>query len=150
MTSRDDIETADRLARMRAKLLPALAVIFIAQQGAHFMAGAEDGTRTVDLVRIGAWLFLSAILLVLLVTGGALFRRRNVRALLDDDVTRANRAQALRLGFIATMIGGIVLYVITLFEPVSGREAIHLLMTIGIAGALIRFGHLERRALGND
>ncbi|HEX8644871.1 MAG TPA: hypothetical protein VF702_13255 [Allosphingosinicella sp.] len=145
----DDIETADRLGRWRARLLPALAVIFIAQQGAYFMAGSEDGTRTVDLVRIGAWLFLSAVLLVLLITGGALLRSRNVRNLLNDDVTRANRSEALRLGFIATMLGGMTLYVISLFEPVSGREAIHLLMTVGIAGALIRFGYLERRALGD-
>ena len=149
MTSRDDIDTADRLARKRATLLPALGAIFIAQQGAHFMAGDPDGMRTVDLVRIGSWLFLSAVLLVILVTGGALMRSRSVRRLLDDEVTRANRSEALRLGFVCTMIGGIALYVLTLFEPVSGRQAIHLLMTIGIAAALIRLGLLERRALGD-
>jgi hypothetical protein len=144
-----DIEMADRLGRKRATMFPVLAVIFIVQQGAHFMAGDEDGTRTVDLVRIVAWLVLSAVLLILLVTGGGALRSRSVRSLLNDDVTRANRADALRLGFVATMLGGIGLYVLTLVEPVTGREAIHLLMTIGIAGALIRFGWLERRALGD-
>jgi hypothetical protein len=33
-----------------------------------------------------------------------------------------------------------------LFEPVSAREAIHVVMTVGIATALLRFGWLERRA----
>ncbi len=36
---------------------------------------------------------------------------------------------------------------IDMFEPVSGRDAVHIIVTAGIAVALIRFGMLERRAL---
>jgi hypothetical protein len=73
--------------------------------------------------------------------------RRRFRALTNDESTRANRAEGFRVGFLATMIGAIALYVLSLFEPLGGREAIHVLTTIGIAAALIRFGLLERRAL---
>jgi hypothetical protein len=45
------------------------------------------------------------------------------------------------------MAGAILLYVVDLFEPMTGRDAIHLLLTVGIAAALLRFGMLERRAL---
>ncbi len=146
MPTSSDIETADRLSRIRARMMLALAAIFVTQQGAYLMARVEGGARTVDHVKTGAWLVLSIVLLLLLATGGAWLRPRNVRALMEDEVTRANRAEAFRLGFLATMIAGILLYVVTLFEPVAGRDAIHILMSIGLVAALIRFGMLERRA----
>lgn len=140
-----DIETADRLGRRRARMLPVLAILFLSQQAIYFSDG--DGMRTVDQVKVSAWLVLSVIMLLALTTGGFWFRPAPVRALLDDEGTRANRLEALRIGFLATMAGAISLYFVSLFEPLGGREAIHLLMTIGIATALLRFGYLERRDL---
>jgi hypothetical protein len=142
----EDVETADRLGRRRARMLPVLSMIFIFQQASHLSARFEEGARTVDQVKISAWLVLSVMLLLALTTGGSWFRPKRVRDLLNDEVTRANRLDALRAGFIATMAAGIGAYVITMFEPVSGRDAIHLMMTFGIAAALVRFGQLERRA----
>jgi hypothetical protein len=127
-------------------MLPILAVVFIAQQGSYFAATIEDGARTVDNVKIGAWLVLSIVLLLALMTGGFWFRPKPVRDLLNDEVARANRHDGLRVGFVATMAAGIAIYVIAMFEPVTGRESIHLMMTVGIAAALLRFGQLERRA----
>jgi hypothetical protein len=147
LMTQDDIETADRLSRRRARFLPVIALFFIAQQASYFAGvAAQDGTRTVDHVRVGAWLFLTAVILLLLTTGGFWFRRKSVRALMDDEVTRANRRDGMSTGFLAAMIGGICLYLLTYFDRLSGREAIHLLITLGIAGALLRFGYLERRA----
>ena len=45
------------------------------------------------------------------------------------------------------MTGAILLYALNLIEPMSGREAIHLLTTIGLVTALLRFFYLERRDL---
>jgi hypothetical protein len=150
MTQTEEIESADRLSRRRARMLPALAMIFIIQQASYFSAHLEDAPRTVDHVKIGAWLVLSVALLLALMTGGFWFRSKRVRDLLNDEVTRANRLDGLRFGFVATMATGIVMYFIAMFEPVTGRDAIHMLMTVGIAAALIRFGQLERRAHRGD
>lgn len=141
-----DIEAADRLSRRRARMIPMLAVIFILQQASYLVGRAEDGSRGVDHVKIAAWLVLSIMLLLALATGGFWLKPAPVRALMNDDVTRANRVEAFRVGFLATMIAAIGLYFVSLFEPVGGREAIHLLVTVGIAAALLRFGSLERRA----
>ncbi|MDB5681888.1 MAG: hypothetical protein JWO16_1693 [Sphingomonas bacterium] len=143
-----DAETADRLVRRRARMIPALAAIFIAQQASYF-SGTRlgEGDRLVDHFAISAWLALSSVLLIVFATGGGWFRSAGVRALTNDESTRANRAEGFRIGFLATMVGAIALYFISLFEPLSGREAIHVLMTVGIAAALMRFGMLERRAL---
>jgi hypothetical protein len=145
MTSTSDIEAADRLSRRRARMLPFLAILFLTQQTAYF-AEPDMGMRAVDHVKVGAWLVLSIVLVLVLATGGSWLRPKRVRALMDDEVTRANRADAFRIGFLATMAGAIVLYFVSQFDPMSGREAIHILTTIGIAAALLRFGFLERRA----
>jgi hypothetical protein len=146
MVQSEDVESADRLSRRRARILPLLAILFIVQQGSYFSARIEDGARTVDHVKIGAWLVMSIALLFVLMTGGSWFRPKRVRDLLNDEVTRANRLDGLRFGFVATMAAGIAMYFIAMFEPVTGRDSIHLMMTVGIAAALIRFGQLERRA----
>ncbi len=141
-----DIEAADRLSRRRTRMLPALAVLFLTQQAAYF-SEPDAALRLVDHVKIGAWLILSIVLLLALVTGGFWLKPKRVRALMDDDATRANRASALGLGFVVTMASAILLYALNLLEPISGREAIHLLTTIGIVTALLRFFYLERRDL---
>jgi hypothetical protein len=149
MSQRSDVEVADQLSRRRARTLPILAVIFVSQQAAYVAdryEGVSEAVRTVDHVKIGAWLILSVVLLLALTTGGFWFKSRNVRALLDDDVTRMNRAAALQLGFVATMVSALLVYVLVSFESMSARDAIHLLVSIGLATALVRFGLLERRA----
>ncbi|QDZ08409.1 hypothetical protein FPZ24_13785 [Sphingomonas panacisoli] len=142
-----DAETADRLVHRRARMMPALAAMFVAQQASYFTGTRMDeGTRLVNYVAIAGFLALSIVLLVGL-AGFDGFKSAQVRALTNDENTRANRADALRFGFLATMIAALALYVLSLFEPLGAREAIHVLMTAGIAVALLRFGMLERRAL---
>ncbi len=139
-----DIDEADRLSRKRARMIPLLAIVFIAGPAAYFMQ--EPGERTVDHVRIAAWLIWVAVLLALLATGGALIKRKSVRALMDDESTRSNRLRAYTVGFWAAVGSAMLLYAIAFFEPVSGPEAIHLIVTAAVAGALLTFGRLERRS----
>jgi hypothetical protein len=45
------------------------------------------------------------------------------------------------------MGAAIAVYALTLFDTtVTARDAVHLVMTVGIPAALIRWGMLERRA----
>jgi len=143
-----DAETADRLVHRRARMMPAMAAIFLAQQASYFSGRHPgDGSRLVDHIAISAWPVLSIVLVTAFATGGGWFRGANVRALINDESARAHRAEGFRFGFLATMVAAIALYFLTLFEPMSARDAIHVLMSAGIAAALIRFGMLERRAL---
>ena len=144
-----DNDTADRLMDKRARMMPALGAMFVLQQAAYFTGNRldEGKLRLVNYMSIGGGLVLSIILLFGLVTGGSPLRGARVLALMNDENTQANRAQAFQSGFVFTMGGAILLYILSLFTPVDGREAIHVLMTIGIATALLRFGLLERRAM---
>jgi hypothetical protein len=147
MQALSNAETAEKLNRRRARMLPVLALFVIVQQAAFYTS--VDRMRPVDMVRNGGWLLLVAVILAGLLTGGFWRRSREVRQLMNDEVTRANRDNALVWGFTAAIAAGIVLYAIESFTPdaASAREVIHVIVSAGLVTALLRFGFLERRAL---
>ena len=150
MTDTDDVERADRLGRRRVRLFAVQAILFISWQGLFFSRPAEEPMRAVDTVKISAWFVWVLALLLLLATGGSLLRGRKVRALLNDEFTRRNRAQAYVAGFWAAAISAIGLYLVDLFDVVTTREAIHGILSASIASALITFAARERRGLRAD
>ncbi|MEG3145655.1 hypothetical protein U1839_13415 [Sphingomonas sp. RT2P30] len=147
MVSQNDTEVADRLGRRRSRVTIALAIYFIAGQAVYLGQPAHDPLRLVDQVRISAWLVWAVVLMIQFATNGGLFLSKSVRALMNDEVTRANRADAFLWGFWGAMLVAVALYFASLFEPLAGREAIRTIVTIGLGVALLRFGILEWRAL---
>jgi len=139
-------EQAEFLSKRRARMLLPLAVIFLAQQASYFSTPATGAPRPVDTVKISAWLVLSIVLLAALGTKGFWAHSREVRNLIDDENTRANRHSAMQSGFLFAMGASVFVYVMTMFTPVTGREAVHIIMSVGIATALVQWGFLERRA----
>ena len=139
-----DADLVDRLGRRRARMLPVLGMFFLFQQFAFFTNPPAD--RGVDHVRIGAWVLMTAVILFVLNSGGFWFRPARVRAMLDDELTRANRASAMHWGFNAAVLAGVVIYVVQAAAQFTTRETIHLIVSAGIIAALMRFGLLERRA----
>jgi len=140
-------EKAEYLGKRRARMLPLLAVIFLSQQATFFSTLNSQSPHSAYGPKIAAWLALSIVLLFALSTKGFWFERKEVRDLLDDENTRANRSEGMRWGFLFAMAAAIGVYALTLFDTtVTARDAVHIVMTIGIAAALIRWGMLERRA----
>ena len=146
MTERTISEQAEHLSRRRARMLPFLAIIYLTQQFSFFAAAPADPERAVDHVKIGAWVVLSLVLLAALTTKGFWLHAREVRDMIDDEGTRANRVAALGWGFVMAILSAIALFLVSIFEPVSPREAIHVVVSLGIGAAIIRFAMLERRA----
>ena len=142
--TKSDADLADRLGRFRARMFPVVAVMFLIQQMAFFSNPPAE--RAVDHVRIGAWVVMTAVILFVLNSRGFWFRPAKVRAMIDDEVTRANRTSAMHWGFVAAMLAGIVVYVAQGVTQFTAREAIHLIVSAGIVMALMRFGLLERRS----
>ena len=141
-------EKAEYLSTRRARMLPALAVIFLSQQVSFFSTVHSPAHQSAYGAKISAWLALSIVLLFALTTKGFWLERKEVRDLLDDENTRANRNDAMRSGFLFAMAAAIGVYALTLFDAtVTARDAVHIVMTVGIAAALIHWGLLERRAL---
>ena len=150
MNQRTIAERADHLSRRRARMLPMLAVLYLVQQTIYFRSTASPHPRDVDYVWIGAWVVLSLLILAGLATKGFWLQQREVRDLIDDESSRANRLEGPRLGFIIVVLTAIALYLVDEFSPMTAREAIHVILSLGLGAALLRFGILERRALRSD
>jgi len=143
-------EQVDRITRRRARIATAMGVLFISTQGfrvANDQMTEPTVVRTVDYVQFFASTFWLLMLLAFILFGGGLWRSKSVRAMLNDEGTEENRRRAMASGFWAMMTGAAVCYALTFYEPVQTREAVHVIITIGVGATLLRFGALERRAL---
>jgi len=138
-----DVEVAERMGRARSRLFFILAMVFFAGQSLYFTSSPL--TRD-SHARVGAWLILVILILMLLATGGFLLRGRNVRDLLNDETSRLNRLASQALGFWVTIITALVVYVESIFDPLTLNEGIHIVVTLGVGAALISFAVRERRA----
>jgi uncharacterized membrane protein len=139
-------EKAEDLSKRRARMLPALAVIFLSQQATFFSQLSGGEHVSAEKAKISAWLVLSVVMLFALATKGFWLEPKEVRDLVDDENTRANRNEAMRWGFLFAMGTAIGVYILTMFDTVTGREATHIIMSFGIAAAILRWAVLERRA----
>ena len=101
-----------------------------------------DSSAVLTVARI----VLVTAALAALMTGGMYFQSREVRALMNDELSKANRSRALAGGFVITILTAVVVFVVSFFSEVSGTEALHAVVTVGLAGALLRFAMLERKA----
>ena len=113
MNQRTISEEAERLSMRRARALPALGIIFLAQQ-ASFLSMPEHAVRPVDHLKVSAWLVLTIVLLAGLATGGGWFRSRAVRDLLNDESTRAHRQTGYVYGFWAAMGTALGIYIVNM------------------------------------
>lgn len=141
---RTAIDHAEAVSRRRARFMPFLAVLLLAQQSAFW---GWDG-RAVTIVQMGVWIVMVVAMVWILLTGGGFRVPRDVKALADDEVTQANRAIAIRRGFLAAILAGILVFVVSPFEPITAQRAAHLIVSIGLAVALLSFGILENKSLG--
>jgi len=143
-----EIEQAERFSRQRASLLPAFAVLLIVQQGA-FIAGGGGSGRYAMISGI-TWMAMAAVMILISATGGWFLAGKPVRDLMNDEATIAARRKSHSLGFINAMITAVLLYAISFLKDFSAREAIVVVTAVGLSSALLSFGIMERRALGDE
>jgi hypothetical protein len=140
-----DFEKAEKLTARRARMATVLGVVFITTQAATLRTDGELSRP--EMITLKAWVVWAVAMLVLLMTGGGLLRGARVRALMNDESTRANRLQAIATGFWIAIVTALVIYVATFWEVVDARQAARIIVTTALGGAMIRFGMLERRSL---
>ena len=145
--SAEEMALAEKLTKRRARMSVILGIFFLMTMATSL--GVDVPANRPETVKLAAWIVWAAALLFLLATGGGLLRGESVRSLMNDDSTVDNRQRAMVGGFWATVLAAFALYAISLYEAVSGREAIRLLLSAGVGMSVIRFGILELRSLKN-
>jgi hypothetical protein len=145
MQSKSPVEIADRVSRRRAGGVAAAAAVFLLVQvvARPFFGSAPD---TAHLAKVDMWAINAGVLLLLLATGGGLLLNRQVRSLVNDEVSRSHYRTAVGAGYWVAMVTAMGLYVVSGFRSITGREAVYLIVTSSIGVALLAFSYLEYRA----
>lgn len=131
---------ADKASNARARILPFFGFALLAvQQWLFFGREWED----VAVWQLGLWLVIAVVALLVLVTGGGWFQPREVRALLNDEVSSANRQRAIAAAFVTTIVTAMLVFAISPFEPLSAQRAAHLICSLGLGVGLFGFGLAE-------
>jgi H+/Cl- antiporter ClcA len=139
-----DMDRADSFSLRRARLATIGGTIFMISLGGSFH---ENAVSPPDGVQLAAWIVWALVLIAFIAWGAGLLRSRAVRTMVEDEVTRAHRRDALALGFWGAIAGALIVYALSLWQPITVREGLRGVVTLAVALALLRFGGLERRAL---
>jgi hypothetical protein len=145
MAPTDSVAMADRASRKRAILIAAATLVFLVIQVAArpvFVEGPAEEFR----VRGYFWALNAGALMILLGTGGGLAQRREIRALVDDQVSASHRISAVAIGFWIAMTLALVVYLLPGLRDLTSREAVYTIVTPSISAALLAFSWLELRA----
>jgi hypothetical protein len=147
MSTKSTVEIADRMSKKRAILMTAATVIFLGVQLIVRPIFLRNGAV---LTRNGVdwWAINAIVLMALLVTRlqGGLLNSREVRALINDDVSRENHRTGIVAGFWTAMAMAMAIYFVPAFSDYPSREAVYLIVTTAVGAALLKFCYLELRA----
>jgi len=144
------VDLADKRSKRRQRMLLAASIFLMTGTAAAVNAFAEMNPgaswRLVDMVRVGGLVALSLVLSLRSTTAFSFIDRDPA---LDDELTRANRASAARVGFWFMLLGAVVCLAATLAGvDITVQEALLALIAVGAMSAALRFFVLERRADG--
>lgn len=144
MPSKSTVEIADRLSRKRAVGVAAAALVFFIIQVTlrpFTSRSVIPGLPTLDM-----WAINAIVLLALLATGGGIVNRRDLRRLINDEVSQLHYKSAVILGFWVAMVVAMGLYLVPGFATLTARDAAYLVVTPSVVFALVAFSWLELRA----
>ena len=145
MQSKSTVDLADQISRKRAIAVALAAAVFLVIQIVTRPVFNSE-PETAHLSRIIMWAVNAVALLLLLYTGGGLANKSEIRALVNDEVTRAHSKSAVGIGYWVAMIIAMGLYAFAGDNNLSAREAIYLIVTPSVGIALLTFSWLELRA----
>lgn len=140
------VEFAHTVSRRRVLGTTLATVAFLGVQLVARPVFRTDGYGATG-PRAYAWAFNAFVLLLLMLPIGGLKWGPKVRALVNDDVSRANARAASTWGFVVAMLIAFFVYI---WGPALGfttREGAYLVVTPTTAITLLYFAWLESRAL---
>ena len=146
MQSQDAVEIADRNSRARAYVMAAAGIVFLLNH-VIFRAYIGMGPETAEhLTRRVMWVVNVVVLLLALSTGGGLLNNRQIRALVNDEVSQSNYRTSVILGFWVAMVAALAVYVFPALQRFTGPDALYTVVTYSVSVAVLKFAYLEFRA----
>jgi len=137
--------SVEKASSRRSRALFAFVIVLLMVQGGVLSAMQRQqlhGIRLVDQVQITAFAFFAFALMMVVLTGGRWSRKHPA---LNDELVKANRSSALRLGYIVVMTALIALFVGAEFKLLDVADYMPIVITLGTIVPALRFALLERR-----
>jgi MFS family permease len=149
MESKEMVELADRVSRKRATGTAVAAGAFLLIQLIARPFFSSMGSVDARAADVWMWSANAIALLIGLATGGRLAQRREVRALVNDEVSRQHHKTAMMIGYWVAMVTAMALYFIPAARDLNARETVYLIVTPSAGIPLLVFSWLEFRSLRN-
>lgn len=128
-------ERAERLSKHRAIAAIVMGTVLAATQ-----------TQRMDASGAGpiTWIITGVVVAIFLLWASGLFRNTALRGILNDEGSDVSRRRSLMIGFWNMLATAVVCYILTYVKDYGPRDAIQIIMSVGICSALISFGVAER------
>jgi len=132
------LDQAERLAQKRSVAAIILGTILIVTQGQRVDGGGGGPI---------SWALTGMVVLLFLLWSSGVLRKSALRDFLNDESAELNRKRSLIIGFWNMIATAIVCYVLTFLRDFGPRDAIQIILTVGMSSSLISFGVWERIAM---
>jgi len=146
MQSGTPVEIADRNSRRRAIIVAVGTIVFVAGQVLGRGAFGSQTDTALYLSRNVMWSVNVILLLAFLAIGGGILTNREIRALVNDEVSRLNYKTSAVAGFWVAMTTALAIYLVPQLDHFTGRQAVYIVVTSSVAVASMLFSYLELRA----
>lgn len=144
MQSKSPVEIADMISRRRAWCVAAAAAAFLIIQliARPFFGNEVTSSHTTTVT----WGINAGALLLFLIVGGGWGYGREVRLLVNDEVSRANHYRAVWIGYWIAMVIAMTVYAMASRFMLTSRETVYIIVTPSVGFALLAFSYFEVRA----
>lgn len=134
----------EKLSNRRATLLITMAIGFMVWLvlPMNGMASSPDWDTGVSMI---GWLVWVISLALLFWTFRKSAVSADMRAALDDELVKANRAEAFRASYIASALGAVSLYILTLFVEADGAMVARIMLGIVVTAPMLSFAAAEKK-----
>jgi len=132
------LDQAERLAQKRSVAAIILGTILIVTQGQRVDGGGGGPI---------SWALTGMVVLLFLLWSSGVLRKSALRDFLNDESAELNRKRSLIIGFWNMIATAIVCYVLTFLRDFGPRDAIQIILAVGMSSSLISFGVWERIAM---
>ncbi|MHB8146688.1 MAG: hypothetical protein ACYDGM_05410 [Vulcanimicrobiaceae bacterium] len=150
MLSKTDVECADQCSRKRAILFGLSALFFGVSSilnGHAFFTDVQAWSDDAALRLL--WIIYAIVVALMLLTGGALLKRSEIRHLMNDDVSMRHRNWSLIVGFCAAIISAIGILITPQASNITATGAAFLVAATALFVSLAIFAILELRTTGD-
>lgn len=133
----------------RRVLLMVMASAFLVWQvpAMDFFEGITAlGNTATRIASLAGFLIWAASLVFLLASGRVAQRgaRPEVTAALEDELVRSNRGKAFAAGYAVALASSALVFAASLFWPITGSDAAHLVLVAAVVAPMYVFAVLER------